>query len=881
MKKLFTLTALLLFMAIGAHAQVRKTWDFTKGVSVETIADLDADSKWNVTYNDDGSFKQANEATKLSGPFIANGNTIKELSGLSLGTAGLSKNNNVIIFPTKFRLNRNNEELIFPKLVNGQTITIVGRSANSTAENRGIKGSYDYMQLIEGPEDCLIRASLGEVTLKWKIVTDSPDSVDVKFAMITGGVDFTLFMIDEGDVFEPAKVAYLYDGTEDQVYNTLTANTNYKVTPINVTSETVSAEALQAYDVTVVSASVPAENAAVTSVKEAMPWTPVLNMNAALYETWGYGTTSSTIPFIVPKDKKNKLFADIEGITEGFEAYGWVIPLSDDPTSIITIPVLGEYFSEDPILSVNITETEEEEPLTTIHSHNIYHNGYLFIPYVPEYNADGLKLIDNAIAVLQESKREITPATAPAISIVYKDLKTNVTIKAPNLPKAKVYYTTDGTEPTTESTEYTDVFTLTEESTVKAVAIAEGYTLSEVAEKLVDIKSQPKTPVISWTEEGSQTTIKITGEGYDEDVKIWYNFADELTTDTLKSTLYVDSIPVIITMPQNVTAFAVAGGDVWSEVAQQRVLVQNPRVVIDVAAHFSAPQWTGDNNPDGLSVSNGKGMFSWGASAASMYVGEGTIGEDPVTGDEVTIYGPEDMREFEVVNEPTYKLETAEGEETQWADPEWVLKSRGTCMIWQNTGAQTTNFGSNDNYNPMYSTDVDPLFPVTKNDIQFYKFFANEPGNGSIETIKKYQAPLDIVVLANMAGGPLLAQVSSDGENWETIGEIEKTGYSRMWGKSTLSFNGTNEVYVRITEEATSAGPKVFDIYIANAGENSQKLLQELQEEYAAGVQDVQKTPVKAVAGVYTLNGVRVNDMQRGLNIVVGADGNVKKVLVK
>ena len=878
MKKLFTLTALLLLMVVSANAQERKTWDFTKGVSAETIADLDADANWTVTYNDDGSFKQANEATKLSGVFKANGNVIKELSGLSLGTAGLSKNNNVIIFPNKFRLNRNTEEIIFPKLVNGQTITIVGRSANSTAENRGIKPSYDYIKQIEGPEDCLVRASLGEVTLKWRIETDSPDSVDVKFAMITGGVDFTLFMIDEGDIYEAPKVAYLYDGTEDIVFNTLNNKEVYDMTPINVTNTTITAEQLQEYDVTVIGASVPADNAAVSVLKEALPWTPVLNLNAAIYPVWGYGEVTSTIPFLIGKDKKNKLFGGIEGMTEGFEDYGWVILLADNNEETAAIPVLGDYFAGDPVLAV----TMDEVPMTAIHTHNINHNGYIFMPYVPDYNAEGQKIIENAIALLQESKAEITPAKAPVINIEYKDMKTNVTILASTQPKAKIYYTTDGTEPTTESTEYTGMFTLNEESTVKAVAIAEGYTLSEVAERLVDIKSQPKTPVISWTEEGSKTTVMISGEGYGDDVKIWYNFADELTTDTLKSTLYVDSIPVVITMPQNVTAFAVAGGAVWSEVAQQRVLVQDPRVVIDVASHFAAKQWTADNNPGGIAPANGKGMFSWGASAATMYTGAGRDSTivDPETGDEttITIYSDEDLREYEVVNEPTSKVE---GSEEEWIVPDWKLKSRGTCLIWQNTTPQTSNFGDDSNYNPMYSTDVDPLFPVTKNDIQFYKFYSNEPGNGSIETNFKYQAPFDVVVLANMAGGPLLVQVSADGENWQTIGEIAKTGKSRMWSKYTMSYDGLEEVYARVTQEVASGGAKIFDIYIANAGENSQKLLEELKAEYAAGIQNVQQSTAKAVAGIYTMGGVRVNQLQSGLNIVVSADGNVKKVLVK
>jgi mannitol-1-phosphate/altronate dehydrogenase len=81
----------------------------------------------------------------------------------------------------------------------------VGRSANATAEDRGIKAAYDYMERIEGPEDNLIRASLGEVKNVWKIVTNDPNPVEVKFTMIKGGVDFTLFMIDEGDVAKVAK----------------------------------------------------------------------------------------------------------------------------------------------------------------------------------------------------------------------------------------------------------------------------------------------------------------------------------------------------------------------------------------------------------------------------------------------------------------------------------------------------------------------------------------------------------------------------------------------------------------------------------------------------------------------------------------------------
>lgn len=867
MKKIFTLALLVLGLSIGStQAQVKKTWDFSKGWSEETIENLKADTKnWFFEYNDDNSIKAIKENAKLTGDFIANGQYIKELIGLTRGTAGLSKNNNYLLTQKTFRLNRDNQEIIFPRLANGQTITIKGKSANSTAENRGIKASYDYMKLIEGPEDCLIRASLGEVTLKWRVETEGTDSVDIKFSMITGGIDFTLFMIDEGDVTPTAKVAYLYDGTEDELLNMLKTREDTQVTPINVTTETVTAEQLQGFDVTILGNSVPTDNAAVAIVKNALPWTPVLNLNGGTYPVWGYGEAVTGTGTLIVSNLKHEL---LNGLTidngdiifdDQENVYGLV--LSEGEMNFVKP---GEYFAGDDTVAVAL----EDPTAAGIHIHNAKHNGYIYVPYVAGAKPQALKVIDNAITMLSASKSEITQANAPKISRTYKDKLTRVALTAPKQPKARVFYTIDGSDPTEQSTLYTDTIDLTQPCTLKATAIAEGYTMSKVAELEVLIKEQPKTPVIAYEMQGNKTTVKISCESNDAD--IWYNFTDA-GIDTLKSTKYIDSLAVVITMPQNITAFAVAGGEVFSEIATQRVLVQEPRVVVDVAGHFAAQQWTADNNPGGLAVANGKGMFSWGANAATMYTGEGrdSIVVDSETGDETTIkiYSDEDIRPCEVVNEP--------GE-----NPEWVLTSRGTCLIWQNTTPQKTNFGDDSNYNPMYSTDVDDLFPITRYDIQFYKFQANEPANASISSINKYQAPLDVVVLANMAGGPLLIQVSADSLQWTTIGEIAKSGKSRMWSKYTTSYNGTDAVYVRVTQEVVSAGAKVFDIYVANQGEQSKAILENLKEELT-GIQEIVTKSTKMPSGIYSLKGTRLNGMQRGLNIVVNENGQVRKVMMK
>jgi hypothetical protein len=167
-----------------------------------------------------------------------------------------------------------------------------------------------------------------------------------------------------------------------------------------------------------------------------------------------------------------------------------------------------------------------------IHGHNLDHNGYLYLPFDQTAMANGanIELLTNALQVVANSKAKITQAPAPAITLEYKDMNTNVTITpSRNLPKTRLFYTTDGTEPTEASAEYTDVINLTSATTVKAVAIAEGYLLSDVTEQEIVIKSQPKTPQISYEESDGFTTITITSES--EDAEVWYNFNE--TTDTI------------------------------------------------------------------------------------------------------------------------------------------------------------------------------------------------------------------------------------------------------------------------------------------------------------------------------------------------------------
>ncbi len=85
------------------------------------------------------------------------------------------------------------------------------------------------------------------------------------------------------------------------------------------------------------------------------------------------------------------------------------------------------------------------------------------------------------------------PTFTPAAG--YYNSVQNVTI-ACETAGADIYYTTDGTEPTTESTKYTAAIAVGENMTIKAIAVKDGYTNSEVAEAeyVIDLPVQIAAP---------------------------------------------------------------------------------------------------------------------------------------------------------------------------------------------------------------------------------------------------------------------------------------------------------------------------------------------------------------------------------------------------
>ncbi|MCQ2256324.1 MAG: hypothetical protein MJZ29_12595 [Bacteroidaceae bacterium] len=205
MKKIFTLmTAMLLLCGLSANAQSRKTWDFTKGVSEETRAMLDADAaQWTKTMNSEGTATSTwATINAVEGELMAGGVVIPEFAGLNFSQ--FAAGNAVLIRGNCVRLQKNCSFTI-SGLTAGQTIVMKAQSANATATDRGF--GFTNASIVDGPENgiCLGRDAEGAPeggvsTITLKVSEDG----EVQFSTgVNGapksGVEILSIIIDGGD----------------------------------------------------------------------------------------------------------------------------------------------------------------------------------------------------------------------------------------------------------------------------------------------------------------------------------------------------------------------------------------------------------------------------------------------------------------------------------------------------------------------------------------------------------------------------------------------------------------------------------------------------------------------------------------------------------
>lgn len=873
MKKLFTL-GLTLLMAAASYAQgdVRTLWDFTQGFSSETIANLEADAASGAGYwTNKGTWYESK--ARAAGPLYASVNgqdwLIPETEGLTIGAQSNAHFNIVIEHndgPHIWLNGRKGEDYVtIPAVPAGEKVTIVYAS-HSGEEARGFKVSSGFASE-DGKTEFKIVGKKDTVV----VINNNADPADLKLSATNG---FHIFYICVGDAPTGGtpKIGYVYDssteayassgeaegyGAVGAALQTLGQLYDHEVVNIDL-SKDVSAftvDSLRNLTAVLLSPYVNADDEFLQNVKQAIAFTPVLNLSPDFYTTWGYGSAvASTSNMVQVKGAalESSLFqramageepflnedGTIEWLYPGYNATGYSAPA-------------GSYFAADSVLAYTMDGTP------AIHIHNLDRNAYLLLPFprMDEVSESGssIDMIANGLMMLAGTKSEVAQAYRPSVSQTYHHQYTTVTLDC-STKGAQMYYTIDGSEPTTASTPYTAPFDINAKGvTVKAVAIADGYLLSDVREQAIDIYELADAPKVEYTQESGKSTVTIT-PAHEGDV-VYYNYRS--SNDPKQSATYTQ--PLVLAKHATVTAFTAArdaDGLLQSELVTVEVPVQGEKVRLDVVSHMDAN--SGDYNVD--------------------------IDGYPYYTDEV-LEQTEDTIIFKPADTPTYHN----------PGTGWQIKTYGQPVIWQNNtaGHNVLDFNA---YNPQTAED-DSENEITNNCVSFQGVTESnlagvpDPASASIQSTVAFQAPFDVVVYMagyNAKAGVYVTADTLNGE-WTKLGNLianditgtadnGKDGKDRIWKKTILSYEGTDMVYVKVASEGGKA--MIFDIFVKNEGEKS--------HEYT-GIEDVTISGKAAGAPVstevYSVNGARLAKAATGLNIVkeTYADGSVKtrKVVVK
>ena len=147
-------------------------------------------------------------------------------------------------------------------------------------------------------------------------------------------------------------------------------------------------------------------------------------------------------------------------------------------------------------------------------------------------------------------------ATIETVATPQMSRKDNVLTISTATQGATIYYTVDGTDPTRESARYENPITMTQNCTVKAFAVADGYEDSKVAMYVVNWF---KVANVTFVKSGNQLTLSTATEG------AVIHYTTDGSTPTHESAVYIE--PLVLTQNCTVKAFAVKEGYTDSEMS--------------------------------------------------------------------------------------------------------------------------------------------------------------------------------------------------------------------------------------------------------------------------------------------------------------------------
>ncbi len=880
--------AIITFLILALPIQARKSWEVReKGISAASVEKILADTEnWKQTIKDGVEDTRATNLNAFTGEVKAQGEILPEFSELYF--ANVQANTFEVRWQegnAYFRMNKDVQTFTIKKLVAGQTITIITKSANSS-DPRGIECKSGHCTRTAGAEK--MTGAEGDNINVFQVNADITDSVDVAFGPNVGGLLIYSVIVDEGDEefdFSESKVAYLYDASTQDIdsdpffnYTKIAEVASESVDIKDFSSaDTDTLSALENYDLVVLSYGLKADHPFVAMLKKEVNRVPILNLNASLNEAWGWASLKN------PSNAAEEGGIGTIKIPEGAEAHAIYADID------VSSAEIALFFESDPaLLKCNLIQAYQavegglfandsvlavvEGPAGTfnaIHEHASA-NTYMLIPFGPDavvvegesnLSDDAISLINNAVNYLIESKATVVAVMTPSISSDYRDELTIVSIKCAT-PDATVYYTTDGSEPTENSPIYTAPFQVTEDSTlVKAFAVKQGYDDSKTAAATILVKKVAKTPVIVLEAQEGKTVVSITCAT--EDATVYYNYTG--SKSIAASAVY--TAPIEVRYPLTITAFASGGTYIDSDITSKEIGVTGitkDNIRLDTLAHFDA------NSTDWYWETEG------GSSKVAYYVGKNA--KSAYASIDTIVEGNDTTYNYHFVDDVFIY---AQNDSLNAKDNGWFMRTKGQVLQWENTNPlMEVGYAGATGY---YADAVEDMITTpTRYHITFGPKKSGEPFTASIETSQKHQGPFDIITFAgnNNSDGAsmtLVLETSLDGSDWTTVDTLKHSYYRRFWKRNVSHYEGSDQVFVRVTQVSGSTKAVVYDILLMNNGEVSQG--------YVA--LPVQRQAAEVIATeYYNLNGIRMaGPAYQGITIVkkIYSDGHIKveKIFIK
>ena len=198
---------------------------------------------------------------------------------------------------------------------------------------------------------------------------------------------------------------------------------------------------------------------------------------------------------------------------------------------------------------------------------------------VHDFNGDGA--LDLAVAnlhslnisVLLNSNNSASPVATPAFSPAGGTYIGSVTVTIIDATSgATIYYTTDGSTPTTSSTVYAGPLTFNQTTTLKAMAAASGMTNSAVASATYAVQQQQQVATPTFSPGGGTYTGSVTVSISDATSGATIYYTTDGSTPTTSSTVYAG--PLTFTQTTILKAMATASGMTNSAMASATYTVQ-------------------------------------------------------------------------------------------------------------------------------------------------------------------------------------------------------------------------------------------------------------------------------------------------------------------